>query len=77
MSRYFARAWVTEKFGHDPRFRAIDTAVEREGWKIVGLIRLSPAFPFIALNFVFGLTKIPFWHFIVITFFALIPNGGL
>ena len=77
LSRYFARAWVTEKFGHDPRFRAIDTAVEREGWKIVGLIRLSPAFPFIALNFVFGLTKIPFWHFIVITFFALIPNGGL
>lgn len=77
LSRYLARDWVTENFGGDPRFRAIDAAVEHEGWKIVGLIRLSPAFPFIALNFVFGLTRIPFWHFFIITFLALIPNAAL
>ncbi len=77
LSRYFARDWVSEKFGEIPHFKALDAAVEREGWKIVGLIRLSPAFPFIALNFVFGLTKIPFWHFFVITFLALIPNAAL
>jgi uncharacterized membrane protein YdjX (TVP38/TMEM64 family) len=77
LSRYFARDWVSEKFGDLPHFKAIDAAVEREGWKIVGLIRLSPAFPFIALNFVFGLTRIPFSHFFIITFFALIPNAAL
>lgn len=73
LSRYLARNWVTRKFSNNQRFRAIDDAVERDGWKIVGLIRLSPAFPFIPLNFVFGLTKIPFWHFFFITWVSIIP----
>jgi uncharacterized membrane protein YdjX (TVP38/TMEM64 family) len=73
LSRYLARDWVTRRFSTNPRFRAIDNAVQRDGWKIVGLIRLSPAFPFIPLNFVFGLTKIPFWHFFFITWVSIIP----
>src|SRR5689334_11221984 len=73
LSRYLARDWVTRKLSTNPKFRAIDDAVERDGWKIVGLIRLSPAFPFIPLNFVFGLTKIPFWHFVCITWVSILP----
>jgi uncharacterized membrane protein YdjX (TVP38/TMEM64 family) len=73
LSRYLARDWVQRKFSNIPQFRAIDAAVADEGWKIVGLIRLSPAFPFIPLNFVFGLTRIPFWHFVAITWLSLIP----
>ena len=77
LSRYLARNWVVAKFARNANFQALDNAVERDGWKIVGLIRLSPAFPFIPLNFVFGLTKIPFWHFYFVTLFALVPNTSL
>src|SRR5262245_55012988 len=45
LSRYLARDWVTRKFSSNLTFRTIDDAVERDGWKIVGLIRLSPVFP--------------------------------
>lgn len=77
LSRYLARDWVTRNFSSNPRFRAIDQAVERDGWKIVGLIRLSPAFPFIPLNFVFGLTRIPFGHFVAITWVSILPMSCL
>jgi uncharacterized membrane protein YdjX (TVP38/TMEM64 family) len=73
VSRYLFRDWLSRKFAGSPRFRAIDDAVARDGWKVVGLIRLSPAFPFVPLNFVFGLTRIPLLHFALVTWVSLLP----
>jgi uncharacterized membrane protein YdjX (TVP38/TMEM64 family) len=73
ISRYIARGWVYQRFSRSPKFRAIDDAVAKDGWKVVGLIRLSPVFPFIAMNFVFGLTRIPFVHFVLITWVSILP----
>jgi uncharacterized membrane protein YdjX (TVP38/TMEM64 family) len=77
ISRYVARRWVIRKFAQNTKFRAIDDAVASEGWKIVGLTRLSPVFPFIPMNFVFGLTKIPFWQFITATWLGILPVCAL
>jgi uncharacterized membrane protein YdjX (TVP38/TMEM64 family) len=77
LSRYVGREWVARRFSRLPYFRAIDDAVARDGWKIVGLIRLSPVFPFIPLNFVFGLTRIPFLHFFAITWVSILPMTAL
>jgi uncharacterized membrane protein YdjX (TVP38/TMEM64 family) len=41
-----------------PRFAAIDRAIGREGRKIVFLLRLSPVFPFVLLNYALGLTRV-------------------
>src|SRR5688500_18414174 len=41
ISRHIARDWVIKRFSRNPQFRAIDDAVAADGWKIVGLIRLS------------------------------------
>jgi uncharacterized membrane protein YdjX (TVP38/TMEM64 family) len=73
ISRHFARDWVLRKFADNEQFNAIEQATRREGWKIVGLIRLSPVFPFVAMNYIFGLTQVPFWHFAAATFFGLFP----
>ena len=58
VGRYLARGWVAGRIEGNPRFQAIDEAVGREGWKIVLLTRLSPAFPFNLLNYAFGLTRL-------------------
>lgn len=43
--RYLARDWVAKRIEGSPKFKAIDEAVAKEGWKIVGLVRLSPSSP--------------------------------
>jgi uncharacterized membrane protein YdjX (TVP38/TMEM64 family) len=58
--------------GHNEKFRLIDAAVGREGWKIIALLRLCPL-PFGLANYCYGLTAIRLWPYSVATFFAIIP----
>jgi uncharacterized membrane protein YdjX (TVP38/TMEM64 family) len=74
VGRYFARGWVSEKIGRNEKFKAIDDAVAREGWKIVLLTRLSPVFPFNLLNYGFGLTKVGLKHYILASWIGMIPG---
>lgn len=60
IGRYLARDRVAKMIEGNAKFRAIDQAVAEEGWKIIGLIRLSPAFPFNVLNYALGLTQVSF-----------------
>lgn len=58
VSRYIARAAIERRLGAHPRFAALDRAIEHEGRKIVFLLRLSPVFPFVFLNYALGLTRV-------------------
>lgn len=57
--------------------QAIERAVAEEGWKVVLMLRLSPAFPFTAVNYAAGLTCISFWDFMGASAVGLIPGGHL
>jgi uncharacterized membrane protein YdjX (TVP38/TMEM64 family) len=46
IGRHFARGWVERKLGNNEKFKLLDEATAREGWKIVALVRLAPVFPF-------------------------------
>src|SRR6185437_16215520 len=50
IARYFARERIARRIRHYPRFDAVDRAVAEGGWKIVALLRLSPAVPFTLQN---------------------------
>src|SRR5262245_47250322 len=74
VSRYLARAAIARKIEGNERFSAIDRAVASEGWKIVGLTRLSPVFPFTLLNYAFGLTKVPLRDYVFASWLGMIPG---
>jgi uncharacterized membrane protein YdjX (TVP38/TMEM64 family) len=74
IGRYLARDWVAAKLEANPRFRAIDEAVAREGWKIVGLTRLSPVFPFNLLNYAFGLTRVSLRDYFFASWAGMLPG---
>jgi uncharacterized membrane protein YdjX (TVP38/TMEM64 family) len=58
-----------------PKFRAVDRAVAREGAKIVVLVRLAAVFPFLFVNYAFGLTGIRTIPYVVSTFVGIIPGA--
>ena len=46
IARYLARNKIAKLAAANPKFDAIDKAIGQGGWKIVALLRLSPAMPF-------------------------------
>lgn len=73
VGRYLARGWVANKIAGNSKFRAIDEAVGREGFKIVLLTRLSPVFPFNLLNYAFGITGVSLKDY-VLSCIGMIPG---
>ena len=65
IARYFARSAIERKLAGNARFTAIDRAVGEQGRRIVFLLRLSPVFPFILLNYGLGLTKVRLLDYVV------------
>ncbi len=77
VGRYLARQWVEKRIEGNDKFKAIDQAVAREGWKIVGLTRLSPVFPFNLLNYAFGVTQVSFKDYFFPTWIGITPGTVL
>ncbi len=77
ISRYVARDKVAVMAGRNRRFAAIDQAIDEGGWKIVALVRLSPVTPFSLENYLFGLTQICFWPYVLASWLAMLPGTFL
>jgi uncharacterized membrane protein YdjX (TVP38/TMEM64 family) len=75
IGRYLARDWVAAKLAGNATFNAIDAAVGREGWKIVGLTRLSPVFPFTLLNYAYGLTSVSLRDYLLASWLGMLPGA--
>jgi uncharacterized membrane protein YdjX (TVP38/TMEM64 family) len=72
--RHLVRPWVEKKMESYPQFKALDEAVAKEGWKIVGLTRLSPVFPFNLLNYFYGVTKVKLWEYVLSSWIGMMPG---
>jgi uncharacterized membrane protein YdjX (TVP38/TMEM64 family) len=73
LGRHIARDWIAHRLEAQPRFKALDEAVARDGWKIVALVRLAPIFPFSITSYGFGLTRVPLRQYFLANF-AMIPG---
>lgn len=74
VGRFIARDWVAKRISGNDKFKAIDEAVGREGWKIVLLTRLSPIFPFNLLNYAFGLTRVTLKEYFFASWIGMLPG---
>ena len=72
-SRYAARGAIAQTMAQNSRFNAIDNAISREGWKIIGLLRMCPV-PFGISNYLYGLTGVGFWHYMGATLAGMLPG---
>jgi len=72
IGRYAARRRVEKFLNRNAKFVLIDQAIRREGWKIIGLLRLCPI-PFGPSNYAYGLTDVSYRHYIFATFLGMLP----
>lgn len=75
MGRHLARASVVRLMERYPRFKIVDRTISRGGWRIVALIRLSPALPYSASNYLFGVTSVPFVPFLISSGIFTLPGA--
>ena len=74
IARYLARSQIAALADRNRSFGAIDRAIAAGGWKIVVLLRLSPAIPFNLQNYLYGLTSIRFWPYVLSSWLAMMPG---
>lgn len=73
IARYLARDWVTRRLETLPNFKAIDRAIEKNGFKMILLLRLQPILPFNLLNYALGLTSIRLRDYVTASFIGMFP----
>jgi len=74
VGRNMARYFVEQKASQFPKFAAVDQAVQQAGFKIVLLTRLSPAFPFNVLNYLFSITKVRTRDYFLASWIGMLPG---
>lgn len=74
ISRHLAGDWVERNSGGI--VKRLKDGVEEEGWRFVAFTRLVPLFPFNVLNYGFGLTRVKFFHYVVASFFFMMPGAA-
>jgi uncharacterized membrane protein YdjX (TVP38/TMEM64 family) len=75
LSRYVFRDYVEKNIlPKYPKMKEYDEKLQRKGFSTVVALRLIPLFPFNALNFLFGVTSVPFKKYVLGSFIGMIPG---
>lgn len=74
VGRHLVRTRIKKFAQQNKKFGAIDDAVGQQGWKIVGLLRLSPLIPFNFSNYFYGITSIGFWPYLLASSVGMLPG---
>ena len=77
IGRYVAREAIKKRADQNKKFKAVDEAIGDQGWKVVGLLRLSPVVPFNLANYFFGVTRVDFWPYVLASFVGMAPGSAL
>jgi uncharacterized membrane protein YdjX (TVP38/TMEM64 family) len=74
VARYLAADLVQRLIARKRLLQGISRAVDREGWRIIALMRFGAPVPGALSNYLFGLTKIGWWPYTWSTFVFCIPQ---
>jgi len=77
LGRTALRGWVQKKISRSPTTRAIDRAIGQNSFKLILLLRLSPAVPYNVLNYALGVSDVPIRRYVVASFVGMLPGTWL
>ena len=65
IGRHLARSFVERRMSRHPTLAAFDKVIGEDGLRLVLLLRLSPAVPFVLSNYALGVTRVRLRDFVV------------
>ena len=71
LGRYVLQSWVASQLSRYRILRAIDASIEKDGLRIIALLRLSPIIPFNVFGYAVGGTSVSFRDFVLGSLFIL------
>jgi len=74
LSRYLFRSRFLKLIERRPLWRALVEAIDAEGWRLVGLLRLASLIPGSATSYLLGVTRIGLWPYSAATLVGLLPQ---
>ena len=74
LARTLLRGKVSKWAEGNAKFHSLDRAIGSQGFKMVFLSRLSPAFPFNLLNYLLGLTAVRTGAYVVANLLGMLPG---
>jgi uncharacterized membrane protein YdjX (TVP38/TMEM64 family) len=77
VSKHFVKSQVEKVMAGRPTTRAIKSAIEKEGWKFMLLLRVSPIIPFNLNNYFLGTVQVRFLTYIWVTLVGSVPGTFL
>lgn len=72
ISRYFARSYF-EKLFSKGFWKFLGEKLVKNDWKMIVFTRVNPAFPFGLTSYFFGLTKVPFKKYFLLSIICVAP----
>lgn len=77
IARSTARPALSERLRSSPAYARLFRLVERHGAVVIPFVRLTPVFPFAAVNYGLGLTRIGFWRYALWSALAILAGDAL
>mmetsp|Transcript_6013 Transcript_6013/g.6144 ORF Transcript_6013/g.6144 Transcript_6013/m.6144 type:complete len:266 (-) Transcript_6013:66-863(-) len=74
IGRLLVREWALKMAKGSKQWQAIDSAIGKQGFKVILLLRLTPLFPFSIANYLYGLTSVDFWSYLSATLLGFAPG---
>lgn len=74
VARYLVRDYAASLINKNPKLQAIDNGVERHGWRMLMITRFVPVFPFNVQNYIYGITKIRFVTYALLSWLFMLPG---
>jgi uncharacterized membrane protein YdjX (TVP38/TMEM64 family) len=73
VARFIARDRIEATAKQNEKFQRIDSAIGKQGAKLIFLLRLSPVIPFNLSNYFYGLTAVRFWPYVLASWVGMMP----
>ena len=77
VARFVARNKIEAIARRNEKFKRLDSAIGKQGAKLVFLLRLSPVIPFNLSNYFYGLTDVKFWPYVLASWLGMMPGTFL